>query len=506
MLAERLESKKRDIYPREAMKRVQMLSYRPDQPADIIGSYSFRSQKHPGDIDMMNRVGEIFVVGEWHQATTAEAPVLVQQFVKRLQSIVAAVSSSSETFYLEVKAGYDWRALDMLAPIGDMHDGSFTPSHTLRASLAWARGRGHITAEAAAQIQESLDRGTPDYDFITAQLRKAYVLRWGADEVLAGQKLRGVGAGTSLFDAVYARGRRPTITKLDVVSNINGTFYELSTFYLLRELEPDGAHTYITALPSLEDITFDVEKMLFSPAWYNPFKAVKRMFVYARAMHRGMIPRRLSHAQLTSFLEAVLAFLGGEVAVFYQLKSELETLTVLLHDFRAKIGRLDALGRSAYDEIAAELDGMKSRIAQTSLPEEEVARIARVIDEALRAENYDSAIALLRPVLSLFSGIAKDAAVKWLAAQGLTPPSHALYPFLPSEEYVRHLNATTGPADPLLATQHRRTYDWSLRGAPVAAGFYNVMNGGNMLGVCPDADARAKLAGILLTLQSNMHE
>jgi hypothetical protein len=502
-LAQRLESKPPEVYPAQAKKRVQMLSYRPDDPSNIIGSYSFRSQRYPGDIDTMNTVGEVNIVGEWHEATSAEAPRLVAQFIERLRSIVANVASSHSSFYLEVKAGYDWEALDRIKPIGDMHNGIFTPSSTLKASVVWAKGAGHITSEAASRILRALEAaptlGSADYDFITGELRKCYVIRWGADEILAGEKLRGVGQGISLFRAVYGEeGRPPTATKLDVISIVQGAFYEISTFYLLRELLPDGGHHYITALPSLQDITFDVEKTLFSPAWYNPYKAIKRMFIYARAMYQRKIHSRLPRPALARFLENVLTFLEQPVTILYQLKSELETISMLLRNFRSAIDAWGPHG-TTYSAIVREIDGMKARVAQTQLSNEDVLRIGHTLDAAIHAENHTATAEILSSLASLFSGITKDAAIRWLAAQGLTPPTRRLDAFLPPAAYIRTLNETTGPADPLLVIQHQRTYDWAARGHPVAAGVRNLEAGGSALGIAQEDDTRARLAEALLS-------
>jgi hypothetical protein len=494
-LRTRLAAKQRVAYPAQATRRVQMVSYREDNPASIVGSYSFRAQRYPADIDTMDTAEDIKVEGEWRPATTANTHVLVAEFVRRLQDVTRSVANAESTFYLEVKAGYDWGALAAMAPIGDMHDGVFTPAPNLRATIMLAKGRGLVDDQAATRMLVALTKGpslgAAEYDLISTELRKAYVMRWSVGEVLAGTKMRGPGAGKTLAEAVYAEGYPPTLVKIDVITKIRGSFLELSNIYILREVRDDGSYLYLTSLPSIDGVTLDIEKMLFSPMWYNPFKAIKRMFVFARARYLA------GDERLAGFLEAALAYLGGDEAIYYQIKSDLETLVKLLRDFQAAIDRPGKHGAPTYFAMASELDGIKGRLANTSMPELDVARLSSSIDDASHAPHPEAA-QILENIEKALKGIVKESAIKWLNANGLSPPSVLLEQFLPTEQLAARLDETTGPLDPLLRTQHRRTYDWSARSAPVAAGEWNTMRGGSELGVCPEADARGRLSQIIL--------
>lgn len=506
-LRQELEAKPEVAYSGQTMAKIRMLSYREDEPTNIIGSYSFRSGKYPGDIDAMNTVEDLHVQGEWIQAydTRRGRRGLVASFVTRLQEIVKAVVEAKTTFYLEVKAGYDWKVLEQLSPIGSMLEGRFVPASDLRAKIAFARGRGFITDEEAAKMIGMLERGTPfgnasirlgaqEYDYITNTLRKGYVLRWGPEEIAAGVKLKGVGQGTALADAVYTPGRPPSLVKIDVISRVNGRFMEISNFFLLRvELLPyqrggaEEEYRYITNVPNIEDVTFDVEKMLFSPMWYNPYKAIKRMFVFARA--KFMKER---DTQFVGFLEAALPFINGDEAVLYQVKGELETLVKLIKDFPSSVFKEAGGVQPIWAEIRNQLSEMKGRLAGTNLPESEVIRLSEALDKAIEAKDLSPPI--LEAIEKILKARVKEAAIRWLTQQGLAPPTPALTPFLPDPDYTEMKLENDGPLDPLLSTLHDRTYDWSLSGAPVAAGDFNIQAGGCELCQNPEADARARLA------------
>lgn len=469
-----------------------MVSYRADDPASIVGSYSFRSQRYPADIDMIDSVDELQIHGEWVPATEGDTRALVREFARRLKGIVAQVAAARNTFYLEVKAGIDESALDALWPIGDMHAGIFTPSADLRSKIMLAKGHGWINAEAATRMLVALSQhatlGASDYDLISGELRKAYIMRWSPDEIAAGVKKRGPGKGMTLERAIYDPAGTPSLVKIDVISKVRGAFLELSNIFVLREVRDDGSFKYLTSEPSVEGITFDIEKMLFSPAMYNPFKAIKRMFVYARQRYLA------GDERLGWFLEAALDYLSGDDAIYYQLKSEIETIVKLLTEFPTAI---DSGTPPPYYAMTSQLDGVKSRLAVTSMPEEDVVRLSRTIDEAIHAPHAEAAH-MLEGVEKALKGLVKESAIKWLDSHGLAPPSAALEPFLPTYEYAEILNAKGEPMDPLLASQHSDTYSRSTSSSPVAAGAYNVMRGGSHLGVCPEADARASLARRIL--------
>jgi hypothetical protein len=496
-LSARLATKPSIAIPAPALRRVQMVSYREDAPATIIGSYSFRAQRYPADIDTMDSVGEVQVHGEWTPATESDTRELLREFTRRLQAIVQHVAGARNTFYLEVKAGIDEFALGMLRPIGDMHDGIFTPSTDLWAKILLAKGRGWISAEAATRMLVALSQratlGAREYDLLSSELRKAFIMRWAPDEIAAGVKKRGPGEGMPLETAVYNPAGAPSLVKIDVITKVSGAFLELSNIFVLREVRADGSFKYLSTHPGVEDITFDVEKMLFSPAAYNPYKAIKRMFVYARLRYLA------GDERLAGFLEAALDYLSGDDAIYYQLKSDLETLVKLLTEFPSAIDSTahDPEGPPVYYAMAAQLQGMSGRLAATSMPEEDVVRLSRTIDEAIHAPHAEAAH-MLEGVEKVLKGIVKDSAINWLGSHGLAPPSAALDPFLPKLEYAEILNAKGSPLDPLLATQHSDTYSRATSASPVAAGGFNVMRGGSQLGSCPEGDARAMLARRIL--------
>lgn len=476
-----------------------MLSYREDDPAAIVGSYSFRSQRYPADVDTINTVETLRKDGEWRAASTADKMELAREFVRRLQKIVENTLNATSTFYLEVKAGYDWGTLDEFYPIGDMRDGVFTPDSDLRGKIMLAKGKGEIAPEDAGKILSILGGGSgrlgaEAYDLITNSLRKAYVMRWRPLEIMAGKKLHGVGKGTPLARAVYDPDHPPTLVKIDVIAKMRGSFLELSNIYILRAAREDGSYEYLTSGPDIENLTLDVEKMLFSPMWYNPFKAIKRMFVYARARFTS------GDEGYAPFLEEALAFLNSDNAIFYQIKSELETVVKLLREFPKALDRPQDDKPPPYFAVSSQLDGMKSRLAATGLPDSDIERLSRTIDSAIHAPHSEAA-ELLEGVETALKGIVKEAAIKWLNTQGYGPPSARLDAFLPTEAFVARLNATTGPADPLLEAQHRRTYDWSLVGTPVAAAGYNVAKGGCALCASSDECARGKLRRLILQQQ-----
>ncbi len=463
MFQRQLAAKKFDDIPNFTKDEIHLVSYNPDSPPSIVGSYSFRLQKYPADIDLMDNVNTYNVHGQWDAATNPNQ--IVTSFAKRIKQIANDIKQKKEHYLLDFKAGADYR---YIFPMGDMDNGVLTFDTGFMDNIKGRLSEGLYTKEDYDAIVRFVDiakreigGGQVAYDGITKILRKYYILRWKLDEIIKGVKQLSSGSSVTLEDAL----KQHQLVKLDLAVMIRGRLVELSNIWSLFYYDIERhQYVYMTPLPKLENVPFDIEKLYWSDMFFSPYKVIKRMFSYARLKYlRG-------ETHYEKYLRTLVGIISGDVSNLYQIKSELATI-LDVHEL---------YGHVAPKSTDRQIDEMKSRLANNlRIPDDTLERLIDMLDQYLTSgssESHESMMGKLEGVKNVLTDIVNKFAIDFLIKVGMNPPPHD---FLPTHQSASELTNAREPMNPFCPIQHQRTYNWSVLRQPITVrgtgGFYNRM-------------------------------
>src|ERR1700691_481843 len=106
-------------YPKNVLNELLFISFVPGELSTPFGSYVYRLQKYPGDIDTR----QIF-------KSCCSVDDVVRRFAKELQRVVKNILDTPEHYFSEVKAGLD---SDYDIQLGKISNGTWYPDRDLLA-------------------------------------------------------------------------------------------------------------------------------------------------------------------------------------------------------------------------------------------------------------------------------------------------------------------------------------------------------------------------------------
>ena len=228
-----------------------------NKKSEIFGSYLFRSQTYPSDID----ITEPFDV-------CCSKEDGARKIEKKLLDIIHDVMESRVTYFGEMKAGTDLRYLI------DIDDPEF------RRKIKRLNRKKLLSDDETRAILKLHSRGgKDDLDVVGEMLRMHYTIRWNQEEALRRYKVLPGGIKMSLREALTI----PSFIKIDVWTLINGRYMEITNFFEMNIVDKNGNTIY----RNVKLKKYDAEmrrliKRLSSKSFYNPFKMAKRMWGLSR--------------------------------------------------------------------------------------------------------------------------------------------------------------------------------------------------------------------------------
>jgi hypothetical protein len=169
-----IEERPLSSYPRKVLEELALVSLNPDKPARPVGSYTYRFQQYPGDIDAMEKIGECC---SKEQAS--------KKYVSSIKRIVRNITSKRSHYYSEIKAGIN--PLFNFS-VGVLKNGSFTPNKNLWALAKKYRKQKYITNEEYSIVMSAIGNTSGSkvfnsnvYDVVEYIFRKHRILRWSPD-------------------------------------------------------------------------------------------------------------------------------------------------------------------------------------------------------------------------------------------------------------------------------------------------------------------------------------
>lgn len=385
-------------YPQETIKNIKLLSFSKNKMASPFGSYIYRLQRFPGDVDLIEEFNECCSLKE-----------VISQFERTLKRVVRQILKSRYHYYSEVKAGLDIR-YDI--NIGTMTNGIYIPNPELSLITYTYYEMDLLTLEENNIIQYILsnvkDFGSREYDTITFIYREHKILRWTAEEILKGSKNLPGSKKISLKQALHHQ----TYLKIDMIVALSSKLIEVTNFFQLAYEDKHGDIHLINVDFSINQnipiqLPKEIEKLYFSDMFYSPFKMVKRLYSLAR------------HNNDKILLHKIIPFVSANASLLYQIKSEIDTILLVLERMKSFPKKL----------IENELDEEKLRISTIlELSREELLQINDLINKINKTKRKHDKMSLLKNLKKLIVAHINALTINYLEKVGLNPPPNQYLP------------------------------------------------------------------------------
>ncbi len=399
-----------DSYTTKAIENIRLLSLNPEESVPF-GSFIYKVQKYPGDIDILETYEDCCTIDQ-----------VVKKVAKKLQNIIKNIVSLRSHYMTEAKFGEDLRYDPSISIIGYLDKGVYHLNDKTRENLvAYSDkllNRDLITEEEYEIILAIVERDFPtayDYDVLYNLFREHRVLRWNTKEVLQGYKILPENIKMKLEDALKMKAH----VKIDMITNLNGKFIEMTNFFFLVVKKLDGKdylinfhreydedyllHRSETELPK------EIEKLFFSKYYFNPFKGVKRIWALAR------------HYKDYSMINKLKDFISGNISLLYQLKSEIGNIMLLLEKLKTypKVG------------INNQIQDIKSRLVYVLELGEDEEIVDQWFNQATAINDKYNKYQALNKIKKYLESAINYFTLEYLEHIGLT---YLRYPYVPREQ------------------------------------------------------------------------
>jgi hypothetical protein len=408
-----LEFKPLSSFPKDALKDIKLLSFSKDKDASPFGSFIYRVQKYPGDVDLIENF-----------ADCCSKEDVIHKFVKRLKEVVNEVLERAENeiyFFSEAKMGLDMR-YDV--DVGPIAEGIYTPNPKL-ADITFNMYKKKLLNEEENNIVQFIlstitNFGKNEYDAIFAIFREKRIVRWSADDILKGYVILPLNKKMTLEEALTYK----TFVKIDIITVIAGRFTEVTNFFQLGYYTKD-VHGKVDRniieffrIQSTEDLPFEIEKLYYSDYFYSPFKVVKRIFAYARSLWSQF------HDPLyKDVLDRIVPFVSSNTSLLYQIKSDIDTIVLVLDKLEEY-----PPAEQYIDVISHVLDVDKLNLSTAiELSEHTLIQINNLIIDAIKhIDNRDRTIQTLKEAKKIIVKHINFQTIKYLQSVDLNPPIELL--------------------------------------------------------------------------------
>lgn len=417
------EVKPDSSYPLSALKEIKLLTFGRDKTAQPFGSYIYRIQKYPGDLDLVEEFTECCSLDD-----------VVTQFAKALQNVVRKINKERLHYFSEVKAGLDER-YDV--NIGEMLDGTYFPNLELKEFSQRLFKKKLLSKEENDIIQYILSSeevlGEDEYDTIHYIFRNHRIIRWSDEEILKGFKILPGNKKITLKYALSQSGKNDEENhiKIDMISELGGRLVEITNFFQLAYEDEGEMHLVNIDLEKNHDIPTqlpkEIEKLYFSNMYYSPFKMIKRMYSLGR------------HNLDQNLLSKVIPFVSSNTSLLYQIKSEIDTIILVIE-------RIKSYPKKS---IARQLDDMKLRLSTVlELSQDDLIQMNNMIDKINFITSKYEKVDLLKDLKKLIVAHVNMQTINYLQKVGLNPPPYQYLP--PKHTYdVNHIRGPgENPVDP----------------------------------------------------------
>lgn len=389
-----VEKKSLSSYPVSLLKDIKMLTFFPKGLATPFGSYIYRIQKYPADVDLIE---------EFNEYDTVEQ--VINKFIINLKRVVKDILLSKLHYFSEFKCGLDNR---YNIDIGNCKDGVYDINPQLLDISKDLYNNGLLDDHELNKISKIYNHNINNgdgYDVIFNIFRNRRILRWSANEILTELKYVNNKKFT-LFGALHDK----TDVKIDVLLLYNNKFIEMTNYVLLEvgdrehwiNINPDLQYNLNKVLP------IEIEKLYFSNYYYSPFKMVKRMYSLARTN------RNIEE------LNKIIPVISSNISLLYQLKGEIDVILLIL----------EKVYNPPIITILKQLDNMKTSLVNIlQFNNDEINDIVDLINYCLKTKNIPNIQASLKYLNDIhFKPKINFLTISYLETVELNPPPYFMLP------------------------------------------------------------------------------
>lgn len=425
-LAPYIELRPSSSIPQSVINELYLISFIPEEQISPFGSYVYRVQKYPGDIDGRQVFEECCTVED-----------VVKKFMKELKRVVKDVISKKHHYYSEIKAGFD-PAYNI--PFGTVTNGIWSMDDQFTDNIYDLYDIGKLNDEEYRIISELLESEESNtvytYDIIYNLIRERKIFRWTAEEILKGYLIRN-GEKFKLSTALAQK----SAVKIDEICILDGKFVEVTNFVMLAYRDEDDELVPINLDYNLNDredmhkhmllgLKDEIEKLYYSDLFYSPFKMIKRM--YALCRHNYSYFREKDEFS-KMVLEKIIPFISGNISLLYQMRSEIESIILVT----------EKIGGNPKKSISNSLGSIKQKLANVlEITDEELEYLNKLIDKAAKSNIVEDRNTYLHKISKIFKNIISSESIRYLDSVGLNPPLPGCLP-----EHHKYNRSIVRPVD-----------------------------------------------------------
>lgn len=352
------------------------------QDSRIYGSFLFRVQAYPGDIDIMEDI-----------YTKDDIYIHTEKVLKR---ITRKILKTKGYYFSEAKIGIDHRYY--LDPTDD--DFKNNVDNLFEKEL--------LTKEEYQIIKDLYNEKTYNsMVLLKEKLRNKFTLRWNETEILKGYKMLIGNVIKTLLNALHDKSP----IKIDMFAPIDGRYIEITNFFIMKiNCDVKCEFLNIDQFQYEKSLKDQIEKFL-SPVFFNLFKVAKRMWALSRY-----------HKKL-EYLKLLTPLINSSVGRIYQMKSEISTIILMIKKIR----------NLPINMLKKQIDQFNSRIAMVpditsvSINRKEYSKL---INEASKniGTNKKKTLEILDKLLQFLNHAIHTSTKKYLIKHKLIPISDYFLP------------------------------------------------------------------------------
>lgn len=414
-LSRYIDIKPQNSYPQSIINEIKLLSFSKGMNAIPFGSYIYKIQKYPGDVDLIEDFSDCCSMDQ-----------VIEKFIRRLKMIIKEIRKRRYHYFSEFKAGLDSR-YDI--DIGSLKNGIYDINQEIGKISYQYYKNGLFNFEEYSIIIDIVNKskdgpiGSINFDAMHKIFRDRKVLRWSEDEIMKGKKLLPGNSYIKLSTALMAHSD----VKIDEIVLINGRFIEITNFIGLKyqslpEATGDQYNQRIINIDIKEQnningaLPKEIEKLYFSNMFYSPFKMVKRIFSLCR--HNVKLPF------YSETIKSIIPFISSDISLLYQIKSEIDSIILIL----------ERVNRPPIKIINNQIDEMRDRLSRViEIVQEKDIELNNVLNEIIMIsgtgkQNKENKISLLKEVKHFLVQIINFQTINYLQTINLNPPPEQLLP------------------------------------------------------------------------------
>jgi len=379
-----IKQKNTDAITQQVKKTIALISKDPSK-GDIFGSYVYRSQYYPSDIDYH----EVF------ETTPDKVENIYNITIKALKKFTSNVEKTKGIYFSEIKAGLDFRFdLDVLSngfldDVTNLYNKKlFTTDEYEYINILYDAYKKDVSCCALDELKEII--------------RLKSLLRWKAKDILRGYIIVVGNKKISLDEAI----RHHAQIKIDIWAPINGRYIEITNFFFLVVYDKETKNIIILNHTIGNYVQMILEQVIkySSKLFFNPFKMAKRMWGIARETKNDEL------------LKTLMPLFQGPIAKINQIIAEIEVL----------VGMCENLKSLPIQTMIAQIDEFKQRLSNIYNIEYDEDQIYILIDEILKKKNNKKIIVdNLKEIKTLLKNTMTKYTLIFLKAMKLYPiPSY----------------------------------------------------------------------------------